>query len=377
MLTLIQNRIGEVADLPRETDLFGESKANINLNSTQQVQAMFESLGFTVTLKGEKTTNKIALAAFLDANPGFKYASVIEDVITWRQWSHMVSGAYAKEVQSDGKIHCQWNQVEADTGRFSCSKPNLQNVERPRPERPNLRHLFLPEDDDHTFLIADYNQQEPRVFAQISGDVNLRRACSESDVYIGMVKQIFGIDVKKGDKKRDDAKTGVLADLYGAQPATLASRLKCSMAEAEAFHAKITEQFRDARRWSTRTIDSAKNTGQVRTLLGRIRYFPEAQIYKKISPHLANQFVNTPIQGSGADMLKLALDKFGAVCEEHDYPAYPSMVVHDEIVVQCRKDFAEEVYYQLVGSMEEAGSELCPDVKIIADGTISPRWDKT
>jgi DNA polymerase-1 len=152
--------------------------------------------------------------------------------------------------------------------------------------------------------------------------------------------------------------------------------MQCSLEEARNFCNDIDRQFGTARRYASRARDAAVHSGMTRTILGRIRHYPEAK-NKTITNHVLNEMTNTPIQGSGADMLKLAIDKMDDVIQSHGYDAWLSIVVHDEMVVTCRKDISQEVYYQALGCMEEAGRELCPDVLMPAEGGILERWDKS
>lgn len=374
VLIKLEQEVGELLVLPQQNTLFGETQLLVNLNSTKQMIQLFAELGIHLT-KADKdgtkkaTANKNAINDYIADHPDSPHILFLEKYMEWKKWGHTLSTDYAKYVNTaDGLIHCYWNQFRADTGRFGSQDPNLQNVERPSANRPNLRAMFMAR-EGYVYIIADYSQQEPRIFAQMSGDEAMRKACLETDVYMAFSNQL------DSHPSRQNTKTGVLAYLYGASPTTLANRMGIPVPEATAFAEDVGKKFMYAKRYAGRLCDAAISSGMTRTLMGRIRKYPEAK-NKKISPHLLNQIVNAPVQGSGADMLKLAMDKFDDVVTENGYDAGPALVIHDEMVVEVREDQADEVYYQLVGAMEEAGRELCPDVITPVEGKISKRWTK-
>jgi len=373
-LISIEGEIVERVKLPQQNTLFGAPRLIVNLNSPDQVLDLFAKLHLNIVKKDKDkklkpTTDKNAIKEYLVDHPECPHAEFLEKYMEWKKWSHTLSTNYTQYINPvTGLIHCQWNQIKADTGRFSASDPNLQNVERPVPGRPNLRLLFLPQ-EGYVFVIMDYSQQEPRIFAQMSGDATMRKACLETDVYMAMSDQIPSHPI------RQNTKTGVLAYLYGASPETLANRMNIPLVEAKRFAADVDKQYQEAKRYAGRIKDAALHSGQTRTLLGRVRKYPETG-NKKVSPHVLNQIVNAPIQGSGADMLKLAIDKFDDIVDANQYDAGPALVVHDEMVVAARIDQADEIYYQLLGAMETAGSELCPDVLMPVEGKISDKWTK-
>lgn len=360
----IEAEIAETLDMNRQMTLFGGTRLTMNLRSTPQLKELYEQIGMDAD-----STNKNIVADWLLKHPNFKHIDTVQRLMEWKQWAYISSGIYAKAVNpKTGRIHASWNQIEADTGRFSCSDPNLQNAPRPVKDRPNVRMLFIPH-SGYKFLVADYSQQEPKIFAQLSGDPILRAACSEADAYVAMGERV------PSHPTRYKMKTGVLAAFYGAQAETLANRMGIPVAEAEVFQQDIQNTFPDAKRFSERLKNAARAHGLTRTLLGRIRYYPEVK-EGRISNHILNEMINSPIQGSGADMIKMAIDRIDDVIEERGYDAWPCLTIHDELVLEAAEDCAEEVYYQLVGCMETVGKELCPDVKILAEGCVADRWVK-
>jgi DNA polymerase I-like protein with 3'-5' exonuclease and polymerase domains len=362
--------VADKLDDSRQLTLFGGSKTVFNMGSTPQLMELFKSLKIPL-----KTTNKDEINAYLQDHPNYEHADVLRGITNWRKWRHMLSAPYTEHVNPvSGRIHPGWNQVGADTGRFSCSEPNLQNVSRPEDGVPNFRHLFIPA-ADMVFIIADYSQQEPRIYAELSGDEAMRKACSTTDVYSSMGTEIFGREVTKGNPLRQTTKTGVLAYLYGAQADTLAEHLEVSIQEAQSFMNSTARAFPQAKRYAERARNSALSNAMTRTLLGRIRHYPQLK-EKHFSARILNEAVNMPIQGSGADMLKMAIDRWDDLQTERNHTEQLCLTIHDELVVQSKPDAADEMYYQLLGCMEAAGAELCPNVTTAAEGKISPLWEK-
>lgn len=366
----LESNVADNLDDSRQGTLFGGSKTVFNMGSQPQLMQLFKSLKIPL-----ESTNKDIIGAYLQDHPHYQYANVLRGITNWRQWRHMLSAPYTDHVNPvSGRIHPEWNQVGTDTGRFSCSEPNMQNVARPEEGLPNFRHLFTPT-DGMVFIIADYSQQEPRIYAELSGDEAMRQACSTLDVYASMGSEIFNKEITKGDPLRQRTKTGVLAYLYGAQGETLAEHLQITLGEAEEFMRSIDRAFPKAKRYAERSRHSAIANAMSRTLLGRLRHYPQLK-ENHYSNRVLNEAVNMPVQGSGADMLKLAIDKWDDLEIERNHTEQLCLGVHDELGVQSKPDVAEEMYYQLLGCMEAAGAELCPNVTTVAEGKISPLWEK-
>ena len=366
-LVEIEKRIADRIDAPQQYSLFdGQPALMINLGSPAQVTKLFKDFGIAVDNTREET-----LKTYLDEFPD---TPIIDDVLEWRKWNKMQDWQYDKYINPvTGRIHPDWNQHGARTGRFACKDPNLMNVPRPAPDEPNFRALFIP-DGDYVYIIADYSQQEPRIFGQISGDGKLQHACSEEDVYVALARDILGRDVSKDSVERFDMKTGVLATLYGAQAKRISHVLSISMSEAEEFISAVRRTYPTAAAWSSQQELRLVQTGYTTTLLGRRRYFTGIDgdnVWK-----LKNMAVNTPIQGSGADMIKMGMVAIYDYIKESGVNAIPVLQVHDELVIKVHKDEADQLLYQVIGAFETEGEKLCPNVKIIAEAKVSERWSK-
>jgi DNA polymerase-1 len=397
----VKRKLAEMLGLSVQLSLDGEiADISINLNSTKQVGALYAQLGIKVDSTGDET-----MEAWLQENPNHRHVEVVKLMRSWRKWSKAASWSAPEKVNPfTQRIHCSWNQIEAGTGRFSSSGPNMQNVERPTENRPNFRHLF-PAAVGYLYIIADYNQQEPRALAQICGDPNLRRACQEQDVYSSMAQEVYGHPVTKKDPIRQTFKTCVLAMFYGAAPATVARDQHQPEEDMEKLQREVFKAFPMAREYRKRIEVIVKQNGFTRTPLGRTRYYPQLAVierlkhrpdahieiakamnmdapiwstsYAKALQRIVNEAVNAPIQGTGADMMKLSLVAVDDIIRKNNYDAGIVLTVHDEMVVECREDQAQELYPQVIQAMQDSGQLLCPDVKMIADGTIDRLWQKT
>lgn len=368
----VEQQLGGMLDLGGQQDLFGGVKLGFNPESTKQAQKILNAAGIEIEDTNEKT-----LTYFIDQHPNHPHLALIEKILEHREWRKRLSWNYDQEVSPvTGRIHATWNQVGADTGRFSCKEPNLQNVPRPEEGKPNFRMLFPPA-ENHLLAVADYSQQEPRILAQLSGDPTLRQACNTGDVYVSMAEIMYGEKIEKRDPRRYDLKQGVLSDFYGASAETISRNKHLPIRQVEQMKERSHKAFAHTHDYMRQIQNMASVKGVTRTLLGRPRYYQE--IEAGLPPRTAfwNESANHPVQGSGADALKMAFDYFDDTCQEHGWDASVVMVVHDEIVAETSRADSQEVYYNLVGCMEQAGRELCPDVPLIADGVISERWDKT
>lgn len=350
---------------------FGDVELDINLNSTKQLPIAFERLGIDL-----KTTAADSLLEYIQNHPNTSQSKFLSKLLEWKEWSKMLGWKFIDEVNPvTGKIHASWNQLQAQTGRTSCKDPNLQQVPKPTGHGPNFRHLFVPP-EDWVFVIADYAQQEFRIIGQFTKDPDLVKACKEGDVYLSVAEMVFNQKLEKGSKERFDIKTSALGWAYGAGVNTLAGSLGRSVEDATKFKKQLATAFPKVPTYSEQQKRNVVQRGFTTTLLGRRRYFPEA---KRLKPDeywkVAKEAANAPVQGTAADISKLAMIKFREYYWK-DKKARPMLFIHDEIVVGVPKEDAEETMYNLVGAMESAAAEICPDVKIPAEAGIFDRWDK-
>jgi DNA polymerase I-like protein with 3'-5' exonuclease and polymerase domains len=375
-LTWIEGKVSELErilakawDIPYMNSLFDDKVHLLDkLGHAETVRQYLASVGVDVS-----STGKDILKANLH-----KHESV-QQLLDWRTWSKLASWGYDKYVNpATGMIHPSWNQVGTVTGRFSSSNPNMQNVPRPQEGGPNLRHLFIPR-DGYVYVVADYSQQEMRIYAQLCQDPALLEGCQEADIYLAFAPVVYGEAIDKDDPRRYDLKQGILAAGYGAGTYTLMNRMGASEENVLAFKRKVANGFPGMRRWREGQLRETLWRGLGRTLLGRARHF-DCEFYNGLKNDdgrkgkIRNEIINQPVQGSAADMFKLAM--VSLFKELGPYDAYIHILVHDEIVVEVKKSQAEYVRNIVQHVMETAGAELCPDVSMPAEAKITERWSK-
>lgn len=347
----------------------------LNLSSTEQVRAALAKLGLHLPDTREATLQMMLETIDIPQDsPAFR---LIRDVLEWRGWEKLIGYGYHDHINPiTGKIHASWNQLAAQTGRFSCSDPNLQQVKRPEKGEPNLRAAFVP-DEGRMFVICDFGQQEPRILAQISGDERMIQAANATDMYTAVGPTVYNREITKKDGERQRLKIGMLGHFYGAYPKKLARVLGISIEEATQFKALLNGAFPKAARWGDNQEQNIVQRGYMVSMLGRRCWIREALGAKKDDAwHFANQARNGPIQMTAADIGKEAMRRFYRWTIDNNYDAHISLAVHDELVVSCLAHQAEEVKYSLVGAMQSAMEEICPDVRAEVEPLIAPVWSK-
>jgi DNA polymerase I-like protein with 3'-5' exonuclease and polymerase domains len=349
----------------------------INFGSTNQLKGMLKQ-AFNVTLSstGEKIlqefVDKCALTGKNESGREF-----VEAVLAYRKWQKRLGYDYPKYLNSiTGKIHPRFNSAGTDTGRFSCTGPNMQQVTRPAKDEPNDRQIFIADTPEHVIIRADYAQQEPRILGQLSGDPELIKACNTEDVYTHFARLMYDDpSITKKDERRQIAKMFVLATGYGSGIERLSIQSGLPSEKCAEIRNKIFETFPGIRNYIKSCDTKVQMYGFVSTILGRRRYIDRED------KRAFTTSVNAPIQGTAADMFKLALinvhrgltelNKAGKIQEARVWN-----IVHDEIEVHCHKDDVETVIELVKTEMETAGRVLCPDVAHIAEIEYGPTWDK-
>lgn len=331
----------------------------INFAAWQQLLPTLRKLGLKV-----QSTDRATLEKYAERHP------FVQSLLDYKKWLKMSTWKWDEMISPvTGRIHPDWNQIGTITGRFSG---NLQQVPRPQPNRPNMRALFRPR-PEHVIIAADFSQQEPRLLAGISQDRKMIDAANELDIYIAFARAIWNEEIDKKDPRRQLTKTGVLATMYGGQADGLAPKMNISVQECQTFQDAVRRTFPVAYQWGNRQLREVKARGYTLTMWGRRSYFPDLRTKKDWQ--IANDARNYPIQGSGADMLKLSMIKIRDIIERHKFDASFMIALHDEIVLTVRADQGEELLPLVLKAMEEAGHDICPDVFFPAEGKVGQLWD--
>ncbi len=338
--------------------LTGQVAAELNLNSRDRVLELMHEVGADVP-----NLKKDVVADYLEKHP------------------HPVLEAYARYVKLNkadttygytflenvnpvtGRVHQHVGQLGARTGRLSGWAPNLMNI----PKESAYRQAFIAK-PGYLFTGADYSQQELRVLAEYSRDRGLIEAFEQGiDIHIHVARLLFRDKTIDGDKhpKRKAAKNLNFGLIYGMGVNKLARGLKISVREAKELMDLHAHTFPGAFEWKVASVAFAKEHGYVETLLGRRRYLDTSdQKYER-------EAGNTPIQGSSADMTKIAV-----VILYSKYDERPVNIVHDEIVLEAKKDRIEEARKHLESAMLEAAHTMVKHVPFACDSYISDRWGK-
>lgn len=353
-------------DLPAHMDtLFGGFLPPINLDSWQQVLSVMERSGIYLPDSRDDT-----LKEYLKKHPD------CTPVRAWRSYKEhkkMSSWDYPKYINRvTGRVHTSYNQVGADTGRLSSRNPNLQNV----PRESKIRRIFIP-GEDYVFVCADYSQQEMRVMAEVSGDENLRQVCRESDPHLANARVIFN-DPSMSElvgPKRVAVKATGFAMNYGAGPETFAQAASLSLGKARMMLTVLRATYPDVFRWGDNQVKFLHKNGYVQTIWGRKRWFPGVTELNSREIGKYSTFArNTPIQSSSADMMKRAMVRVAKALK--DYDSYLVLSIHDEVVVEAKKEQAEEVAGIVEREMILAAAEMVKSIPCPAEAKIAPCWVK-
>ena len=346
-----------------------------NINSTQQLgEILFEKLQLPKkkrTKTGYSTDAKVLeeLAALHD---------LPRMLLEYRELTKLKS-TYVDALPGlvnpeTGRLHTSYNQTVAATGRLSSSDPNLQNIPIRTDMGREIRRAFVPEDRDHVILDADYSQIELRVMAHLSKDPVLLEAFqNEEDVHSKTASLIFQVppeDLTHEHRRR--AKEINFGIMYGMGIYGLASRLHISNEEARDFITSYFALYYKVKEFIDRTHQQAEQNGFVTTMLNRRRYLPEINSKNRNIREFARRTaVNTPIQGSAAELIKVAMINIWKKLNERGYETKMIMQVHDELVFETPKSEVDEIKKLVKHEMEHA---LPLDVPIKAEIGIGPNW---
>ncbi|MHB1049888.1 MAG: DNA polymerase I [Bacteroidota bacterium] len=334
----LQEMSGEIGGVLESitSSIYSMAEEEFNINSTQQLaKILFEKIKLR-TVKKTKTgfsTDVAVLESLRKEHP------IIEQLLEYRQLQKLKStyvDALPKLInRRTGKVHTSFNQTVAATGRLSSSDPNFQNIPIRTELGRKIRKAFIPSDANALILAADYSQIELRIMAHISGDPGLTEAFNNrEDIHATTASKVFG--VKQKDISRDmrrKAKEVNFGIMYGIGAFGLANRLEIAQSEAKEIIQRYFERFPKVNQYIADTIASAHANGFVETLNGRRRYFPDINNKNQnIRGNAERQAINMPIQGTAADMIKLAMIGIHRVLRNKKMKGKMILQVHDELV---------------------------------------------
>jgi DNA polymerase-1 len=273
-----------------------------------------------------------------------------------------------------GRVHTSYNQTVAATGRLSSTEPNLQNIPIRTEVGRRIRRAFIPGDQDHVILDADYSQIELRIMAHLSGDKTLRQSfAAGEDVHTRTAALVFKVppaEVTPDQRRR--AKEVNFGIMYGMGAYGLAQRLGLANDEAEQFIQAYFVNYPGVQEYMARTIREARQSGCVTTLLGRRRMVPDiASDNRRVREFAERTAINTPIQGSAADLIKVAMIRIQRRLEEEKSAARMIMQVHDELVFEVPRSEAEAARELVRAEMEGA---IALEVPVKVETGVGSNW---
>ncbi|NCF57112.1 MAG: DNA polymerase I [Bacteroidetes bacterium] len=363
------------ADL--EQGIFKQANCEFNLGSPRQLgEVLFDRMALSDKAKKTKTgqyaTGEEVLEGLQAAHP------IIKDILEWRQVGKLRS-TYVDALPQlvhpgTGRIHSTFNEAVASTGRLSSTNPNLQNIPI-RTERGRVvRGLFVPRDKDHQLLCADYSQIELRVIASMSGDQAMIDAFNAGeDIHATTAANIFHCPIKDVTREqRGHAKTVNFGIIYGVSAFGLAQQTNLSRSEAKAIIDSYFATYPGIKDYIDAQVASARDKGFVETLMGRRRYLRDINSRNgAMRGHAERNAINAPIQGSAADIVKLAMLKVAKALDEGKFEAKLILQVHDELVFDAPRQELEKLQSMVKTSMESAYQLKVP---LIVDVGLGDNW---
>lgn len=362
-LLAYQKRLGESLD-GMEEEIYALAGEKFNINSPKQLGViLFEKLG----LKGGKKT-KTGYSTAADVLGKLRTAHpIVERILHYRQLAKLKStyadGLLAVMDAETEKIYSTFNQTITATGRISSTEPNLQNIPVRLELGRELRKIFIPESAEFCFLDADYSQIELRVLAHISGDESLIAAFkSNQDIHRMTASQVFHVPFDEVTPlQRSNAKAVNFGIIYGKGAFSLGQDLGISRKEAEEYINAYFARYPKIKTFMEDTIKNGTKNGYVSTLWNRRRNMPELQSSNFMQRAAGERAaMNMPIQGTAADIIKLAMIKVHRALQEGGYRSRLILQVHDELLIEAYKEEKEAVAKILKENMEHAADLLVP-----------------
>lgn len=356
-----------------ELEIYADAGEAFNINSPKQLGViLFEKMGLP---GGRKTKTGYSTSADVleKLSPDYPFIRKILDYRMLTKLYSTYAAGLTAFISQDGRIHGSFNQTVTATGRISSTDPNLQNIPVRTEMGSRIRDVFVPE-DGYLFIDADYSQIELRVLASMSGDEKLIKAYENAvDVHTVTASNVFHVPIDEvTPAMRRNAKAVNFGVVYGISAFGLSEGLSISRKEAQEYINNYFRTYPGVKAFLDKQISEAKEKGYVSTLYGRRRPIPEL----KASNFMQRQFgervaMNSPIQGTAADIMKIAMIEVNRVLREKNYDARIVLQVHDELLVEVREDQADDVR-QIVYDTMKGAAHL--KVALEVDANIGKTW---
>lgn len=356
-------------------EIYEHAGTEFNINSTRQLgEILFDKLGLPVKKK-TKTGYSTDAKVLEELAP---YHAIVRTILQYRQLAKLQStyiDGLLKEIRPEtGKVHTYYRQALTATGRLSSQYPNLQNIPIRLEEGRKIRKAFVPSEPGWTILAADYSQIELRVLAHISNDEGLKEAfLHDMDIHTKTAMDVFGVKKEEVDSNmRRSAKAVNFGIVYGISDYGLSQNLGITRGQAAEFIEQYFVAFKGVQQYMHDIVEEAKKDGYVKTMLERRRYLPDIHNRNFAQRSFAERTaMNTPIQGTAADIIKLAMVQVDAVLAERGLKSRMLLQVHDELVFEVPADELELMKKLVPETMEGA---LKLSVPLKADVSFGDNW---
>ncbi|MBI5373413.1 MAG: DNA polymerase I [Sphingobacteriales bacterium] len=363
-----------------EESVYKQAGVRFNLASPKQLgEVLFDKLKLDPSAKKTKTGQyqtgeDVLLKLAAKGNP------IVDDILAFRELTKLKS-TYVDALpllinKKTGRVHTTYGQAVAVTGRLASNNPNLQNIPVRTERGKEIRKAFIPRDNKHVLLSADYSQIELRIVAAISGDPNMCKAFKEgTDIHTATAARVYNVPEKEVTKEmRYKAKSVNFGIIYGQGAFGLADNLGITRTEAKEIIDNYKKEFPGIQQYMDDTINYAREQGFVQTLMGRKRWLRDINSSNfTVRGFAERNAINSPIQGTAADMIKLAMQKVHAAMEKAKMKSRMILQVHDELVFDALKTEAHELKPLIIENMEGA-LPLPHKVPVIAECGEGHNW---
>jgi DNA polymerase-1 len=364
--------------LQKEQEIYKNAGVQFNISSPRQVgEVLFDRL--KVPYRWKKTSSGQYSTDFDKLTELAGEHIVIDTILEYRKFSKLKS-TYVDALPTminprTGRVHSNFNQARAATGRLSSENPNLQNIPIKDEAGREIRKAFIPRDDDHILLAADYSQIELRIIAEISNDQSMLEAfVAGNDFHKATAAKVYNVAYEDvTSEQRRNAKTVNFSITYGAGATNLSRQLSISRKEATELIQSYFREFSGLKNYMDTTVNSARETGYVKTLLGRRRNLRDINSRNSLTASNAERVaINTPIQGTAADMIKIAMIDIHNEFKQQKLKSVMVLQVHDELVFDVYKPELEQVKSIISSKMQNAIPDL--KVPILVEMGIGHNW---
>ena len=377
--TFLKNLESELAvDINRlEKDIFAQAGEEFNLASPKQLgPILFEKLKLVDKPKKTKT------GQYSTAEDVLSYLAkdhkIVADILEWRSINKLQS-TYVKALPEEinpktRRVHTVYNQAVAATGRLSSNQPNLQNIPIRTERGQQVRKAFIPRDENHVLLAADYSQIELRIIAALSQDPAMVEAFQKGeDIHAATAAKVFGVALENVTREqRSNAKTVNFGIVYGVSAFGLSQQTNLNRSEAKELIDAYYLTYPKLKAYMNEQVDFARENGFVETVLGRRRYLKDINSQNAVVRGAAERnAVNAPIQGSAADIIKLAMIKIHRRMKSEDWKSKMLLQVHDELVFDVPKVEVDALTKMVKDEMENA---FTLEVPLVVDVGIGENW---